>query len=335
MKFNPYEPKYGDVIRSRQGSIYHYGIYVSESEVIQFGYPPSLRYKDKDDIKVVSTDIETFANGFNLECGEPQDKEKHTIFSRDKIVSNARNSLGETGYNVIHNNCEHFVYKCAFGIKYSEQEEQLRSRWKNIPYLRVYFADINEESKDTFLCKERNDELDNITSPLLLKQKKLSFTLLLKAAMEHLSYSEDSLKFEKNKNGYWSTPNFYFSISHNDDYVCVCISNSKVGVDIEKEDALEKYDEKTLEKMKKKFFTKKELSKENDLLPVWIKKEAIFKMEGVGKFRPDKIETSNYPVSIFTFKGAYKLAIASDNIGMAKFYCLYDGKIQECNEVEK
>ena len=92
MKFYPSEPKYGDIIRSRQGSIYHYGIYVSNDEVIQFGYPPQLRSKDKDDIKVISTDIETFVLSYNLECGIPEGKEKRTIFSRDKIVSNARNN---------------------------------------------------------------------------------------------------------------------------------------------------------------------------------------------------------------------------------------------------
>ena len=31
---------------------------------------------------------------------------------------------------MIHNNCEHFVYECVFGIKYSEQEEEVRRKWR-------------------------------------------------------------------------------------------------------------------------------------------------------------------------------------------------------------
>ncbi|MBR4852552.1 MAG: lecithin retinol acyltransferase family protein, partial [Clostridia bacterium] len=44
---------------------------------------------------------------------ERQEKKKR--FSPEKTVSRAKSRLGETGYNILENNCEHFVYDCAFG----------------------------------------------------------------------------------------------------------------------------------------------------------------------------------------------------------------------------
>ena len=43
MKWELSEPCAGDMIRAKVGPLYHYGIYVSDSEVIQFGYSPALR----------------------------------------------------------------------------------------------------------------------------------------------------------------------------------------------------------------------------------------------------------------------------------------------------
>ncbi len=38
----------GDIIRVKLGSVYHYGIFVNDDEVIQFGYPPIEKYADKE-----------------------------------------------------------------------------------------------------------------------------------------------------------------------------------------------------------------------------------------------------------------------------------------------
>ncbi|MBQ2427353.1 MAG: hypothetical protein II264_02545 [Ruminococcus sp.] len=40
MKWEPTDCKTGDMVRIRLGSIYHYGVFLSEDEVVQFGYPP-------------------------------------------------------------------------------------------------------------------------------------------------------------------------------------------------------------------------------------------------------------------------------------------------------
>ena len=48
------ECKYGDMIRVCCGNLYHYGIFVSEDEVIQFGLPPveGLLNRKFDEISV-------------------------------------------------------------------------------------------------------------------------------------------------------------------------------------------------------------------------------------------------------------------------------------------
>ena len=66
MKWIMKEPKRGDMIRVASGSIYHFGIYVSDDEVIQFGLAPSQRAVLRDsEVEVLSSDIYTFlAGGF-------------------------------------------------------------------------------------------------------------------------------------------------------------------------------------------------------------------------------------------------------------------------------
>ena len=57
-------PAAGSMIRVESGSIHHYGVYVSDDEIIQFGLAPILRPDQKDsDVTVLSTDLTDFLNG--------------------------------------------------------------------------------------------------------------------------------------------------------------------------------------------------------------------------------------------------------------------------------
>lgn len=132
MKFELIDCQRGDMIRVGLNGLFHYGIYVSDDEVIQFGYPPILRDKDKDNIVVVSTSIDVFSCGSFVEVGVLDKKEKKEAFDKEVIIENARKRIGEGGYNILHNNCEHFVYECYFGKKYSSQETTMRNKWKEL-----------------------------------------------------------------------------------------------------------------------------------------------------------------------------------------------------------
>lgn len=126
-------PKMGQIIRTRVSFYYHYGIFVSEDEVIQFGLPTDPG-KSAEQIKVLVSDIYTFLNGGELETAKPTLAEKKTMRKPEEIVKTARSRIGEGGYDILHNNCEHFVNECAFGKSNSsfldDVREKLRQKLK-------------------------------------------------------------------------------------------------------------------------------------------------------------------------------------------------------------
>ena len=64
-------PSRGDMVRVRIGSIYHFGICTAEDEIIQFGLAPTVRKDIPDsDIEVISTDVDAFLAGGELEVAE-------------------------------------------------------------------------------------------------------------------------------------------------------------------------------------------------------------------------------------------------------------------------
>lgn len=126
-------PKMGQIIRTRVSFYYHYGIFVSEDEVIQFGLPTDPG-KSADQIKVLVSDIYTFLNGGELETAKPTLAEKKTMRKSEEIIKTARSRIGEGGYDILHHNCEHFVNECAFGKSNSrfldDVREKLRQKLK-------------------------------------------------------------------------------------------------------------------------------------------------------------------------------------------------------------
>ncbi len=132
MKWRPDIPKAGDMIRVEVGSIYHYGIYVSDDEIIQFGEPPiDILTRRDEDIRVIATDICLFSAGKIPERAIAETREEKKRFTNKKTVELARARIGESGYSIIHNNCEHFVYECVYGKKYCHFEAEMRKRWRD------------------------------------------------------------------------------------------------------------------------------------------------------------------------------------------------------------
>lgn len=130
MKWWPGECNEGDMIRVNLGSLYHYGIFVSEDEVIQFGLPPAMENHIPDDeVRVCSSSIETFACGKIIEKAQPERKELKSKRPAEEVIKTARSRMGEGGYDLLNNNCEHFAYECFLGVKKSEQQESMLKRW--------------------------------------------------------------------------------------------------------------------------------------------------------------------------------------------------------------
>ena len=118
MKWTEKFPEFGDMIRVKVKFYYHYGIFVDETRIIQFGMPDNGN-TPPDEIAVLQTDILTFSGGEMVECAEPEKNEKKMRYSPGEIVEKATARLGETGYHILNNNCEHFAYECYLGEKRS------------------------------------------------------------------------------------------------------------------------------------------------------------------------------------------------------------------------
>ena len=105
--------KKGDhLVVSRLGYTHH-GLYVGDGSVIHYSGLAS----DLSSGVVEQIDLESFANG--SEVGVRHYKRR--TYSRQKSVDRAYSRLGEDDYNVILNNCEHFVTWCITGSHSSRQ----------------------------------------------------------------------------------------------------------------------------------------------------------------------------------------------------------------------
>ena len=111
----------GAHIRAKVNSFYHHGIYIGNDEVVQFGLPFEM-YKNNDEVKVLRSNISEFCgNNDFIEVYVYSKKELKQKYSDEEIIKNALSHVGEGGYNILRNNCEHFANYCVFGVKKSEQ----------------------------------------------------------------------------------------------------------------------------------------------------------------------------------------------------------------------
>lgn len=111
----------GAHVRVPVGSIHHHGIYVGDGEVVQFGLPTDIGREAKD-VKVLRSPIEDFSAGATfVEVYVYDRKEKRAKRKDDEIVQFALSKVGEGGYDLLRNNCEHFANLCVFGVAKSEQ----------------------------------------------------------------------------------------------------------------------------------------------------------------------------------------------------------------------
>ena len=127
MNWEAKEPKPADIIRTKVKFYYHYGIFVSENEVIQFGLPNDPG-RPAEEIKVIETDVYTFLCGGNIEVFCPSADEKKKMRTPTEIINTARGRIGEGNYDILHNNCEHFANSCVFGESSSSFVDSVREK---------------------------------------------------------------------------------------------------------------------------------------------------------------------------------------------------------------
>ncbi len=169
---------------------------------------------------------------------------------------------------------------------------------------KVYIMNItpllDKEKFDTCIGKvntARQEKAKRLVSPTARAQS-LGVGLLLRYAIENdteLEYEKIRFLTEKNGKPYAEGNPFYFSLSHSGDYAVCAISNSPVGVDIEKEKELS-------ERMQKRFAQS---------VLEWTKIEAKGKLTGGGVF--DTVE-GDFIYSHHKTADGYIITVCSDKM---------------------
>ena len=149
-----------------------------------------------------------------------------------------------------------------------------------------------------------------------IKNKLLSYSYLEKYNKEiNLS------KIYTNKYGKpYYDDNFFFNISHSKNYICIAISNSEVGIDIEEKRKVET-------DISKRILSKDEKIIKNDILINWVIKETYSKYIGLGMH--------------LDFRNINTEQLLTDNnlkdISTDKYYCYVYGKekIEKIKYIER
>ncbi len=319
------DPVCGDIIRMSFGQFYHYGIYASDDEVIQFGLAPTARPNlAAKDVAVCVSTIEEFLNGSFLEVGVPNKKELKKKRKIEEILSFARSRIGETGYHILYNNCEHFAYECYLGEKYCSQTESVRSLFQSLPLLDIYVSEIPKEGKiKTVYPPARDAEINACGSEKVRREKYYAWKLLEYALERTFGKKLKKLSVTKNKNGKWECSDFAFSLSHSGNAVVVALSRKALGVDIERIEPVKSgVENKILTAKENDEFSALPIEEKNRyLLEKWTQKESVFKSLNQPVFHPDRIETANEQVETQEIEIAgekYLLSVCSPDLAKQK-----------------
>jgi hypothetical protein len=105
-------------IKVHRSFYYHHGIYVGRHQVIHYS-GLSTRLTEKGQSQIVQTALEEFAGESTIE-----QVEYTSPLSRNEIIANAKERLGESGYHLFWNNCEHFATWC---MTHESKSKQIRA----------------------------------------------------------------------------------------------------------------------------------------------------------------------------------------------------------------
>lgn len=104
-------------------------------------------------------------------------------------------------------------------------------------YKIIRISDLSQDDINSTLTLLSNEQLAYINS--LCEKKKIQ-SLAVRTALnllireEKLDISLSSLDFDKAKKPYFKESNLFLSLAHSGDYVACAVSDSEVGIDIEK-----------------------------------------------------------------------------------------------------
>lgn len=328
MKWGMKDPAPGDMIRVPLGGIYHYGIYVSDEEVIQFGLAPSRQNLLRDsEVEVLASDIDAFLAGGFLEVCEFDRKERKKNRSPEQVIAFARSKIGMRGYHILYNNCEHFATECVTGVAVCRQAEDVRAMFRNMPVVDVYLATLpDREIGEPLRCALRQQEIDGLTNERVRREKYYVWKLLAYGLERSLGIKIADCAFTKDESGRYMTDGVEFSLSHSKNALAVAVSRAPVGVDIEP------IKQERCEELAARAMTERELATFREapegerplrFTKAWTAKEALFKASHGQRFEPASwnTETGSFrSYEITVGESACVLSVATETPERIKLY---------------
>ena len=325
MKWKLDKPRFGDIVRVEAGRFYHYGIYADDSEIIQFGPTPDAAHSLLDaDIRVCVSDIAGFLKGGFLEVASFSLSERLKAAKPKEIVERARKRIGEGGYDVLNNNCEHFVNECAFGKKSSEQVDSVRAFWQSIPVLDVYVAVLPESGAIAPVePPARQRELDEIKNETVKAQRCYAWRVLCAGLQRSLGLDAGRINLHRNANQKWIADGVEVSLSHCKGAVCAAVSKRPVGVDIEPLND-PRYREKLIDRIASDAEREMivSLPVEEGLCKLWTRKEAAFKRSDAAQFLPQSVDATSDAIRTVRIRldRDYLVSVAGENLPNLRIY---------------
>ena len=324
MKWTLKTPRFGDIVRVEAGQFYHYGIYAGDDEIIQFGPTPDARHSLLDrDIRVCTSDVNGFLKGGFLEVASLSLPERIKAAPPKEVVGRARSRIGEGGYDVLTNNCEHFVNACVFGVKSSEQVDSVRAFWKNLPVLDVYVAAQPASlNVTTVVPEERQAQLDQTNHPAVRAQRFFAWQVLCAGMNRSLGLDASRIGLNRSENGKWRSDACEISLSHCDGAAAAAVSKKPVGVDIEPAES-PRYREKLLDRIA----TEREREWVEGLgtvgiVKLWTRKEASFKRRDRKTFSPieEDAQSDLIRTYLITLDRDYVVSVSAESFANIRIY---------------
>lgn len=286
MKWWPEDCRPGDMIRVRAGAVWHYGIFVSEDEVIEFGPPPVGRQILRNaDFRVMAVDVDEFSAGGIVERARLDRAEERRRIPPEETVRLARSRLGEGGYDLLHNNCEHFANACVFGESRSLQEESMRQKWLNRPILDVFLTAVPDAPEPgPVFPPERAAWIDAAPDAPTRRARYAAWALLERGIARSFHLRMEELHFTES-HGKWSCDRLNFSLSCSGAVAAAAVSTAAVGVDVETPAgfAAHEPDDRRRDRLIRRTCSaeeRKSLLGPEDYMRIRTKKESIFKCCG-------------------------------------------------------
>lgn len=289
----------GSIVKIRVKGVFHYGVYVGNETVVQFGSADMLPCPDPASVCVSACSLAEFCGERTLFVGivTPDDPPP---LAPETVCIRALSRIGERGYDFVRNNCEHFVCECVFDRPIAPETERFSALFERMPNVTVCLAKIpfkkNDSDSSGIFPTERRREIEAQKNPHVRCQKYFSWRLLEYTAFSSYGIRLRDAKIRKEASGKWVADGFCFSLSHSGTLVAAAVSNRPVGIDVEGF-----CPERFSEKLARHILTDREKTERDTLFPArqplftacaWTGKESTFKRIGeeTGTFRPNRIE---------------------------------------------